>query len=445
MNIKQILRAAFVLALAVFALAACNKSPYPGFKKADNGVYMLYHTKGSGELSPQVNDFVTVDMIYRLSDTTIFNSTIIGEPLEFPVIIPTFEGDLYAALTLLKTGDSVTVAFPADSFFMVMAGMPQSPDFVEAGEPIYFDIKLNKVRTADEVEAEQRAMMQTMKLQEQEVLSAYLADNSIAAAPTASGLYYIEDKKGSGPLPKEGDVLNVHFTVSMIEGFPLFSTYDREPLELTYGEPFDTKGFDEALGYMRKGTKARLIVPSHLAFDSTGQGQMIPPYTTILYDVELVGIKSREQAEKERQAAQKVAEKAAETARANEAGKIQTYLSKNGITVPPTSSGMYYVEAEKGTGKKAENGKTVKVHYTLYNIEGKQLQTSKDMGQPFSFVLGQGQVIKGWDEGLLLMQEGGKATFILPSALAYGAQERGEDIPAYAPLVFDVELIEVLD
>ena len=85
------------------------------------------------------------------------------------------------------------------------------------------------------------------------------------------------------------------------------------------------------------------------------------------------------------------------------------------------------------------------VHYTLYNIEGRQLQSSLDGGQPFSFTLGQGQVIKGWDEGIAMMKAGGKATLLVPSSLAYGATARGEDIPAYSPLVFKVELLEVVE
>jgi peptidylprolyl isomerase len=81
----------------------------------------------------------------------------------------------------------------------------------------------------------------------------------------------------------------------------------------------------------------------------------------------------------------------------------------------------------------------------LYNIDGKKLQSSLDGGEAFSFELGKGQVIQGWEEGIALMKAGGKATFILPSSLAYGAIARGEDIPAYSPLVFDVELLEVVD
>jgi FKBP-type peptidyl-prolyl cis-trans isomerase len=186
-------------------------------------------------------------------------------------------------------------------------------------------------------------------------------------------------------------------------------------------------------------------VPSSLAFDSIGRGQMVLPYTTLVYETELVDIKTKEQVEKEREAARKAEEAKAEAARLNEGKKISAYLIKNNISAKPSESGLYYIEKEAGTGSQAIAGKTVKVHYTLYNIDGKKLQSSLDGGEAFSFELGKGQVIQGWEEGIALMKAGGKATFILPSSLAYGAIARGEDIPAYSPLVFDVELLEVVD
>jgi FKBP-type peptidyl-prolyl cis-trans isomerase len=216
-------------------------------------------------------------------------------------------------------------------------------------------------------------------------------------------------------------------------------------MEIEAGSPFDTKGFDEALTYLRKGTKASLIVPSHLAFDSTGRQGIVPPYTTLLYDVELVDFKTKAQVEKEREAERLRSEAAAQKAKKEEFDKIVTYLRTNNITVSPTASGLYYIETEKGKGKRVENGKKVKVHYTLYNLSGKMIQSSKDSGQPFELTVGQGQVIKGWDEGLVLMNEGGKARLILPSDLAYGGTDRGPDIPAYSTLVFDIEVLEVLD
>lgn len=145
----------------------------------------------------------------------------------------------------------------------------------------------------------------------------------------------------------------------------------------------------------------------------------------------------------ERAAKAKAEELQKEQAKISEAGKISKYIRDNKINVAPSESGLYYIETLAGTGMKAEAGKSVKVHYTLYNIEGKKLQSSKDMDKPFEFVLGQGQVIKGWDEGIAYMKAGGKATLLVPSVIAYGANQRGADIPPYSPLVFEVELLEV--
>jgi FKBP-type peptidyl-prolyl cis-trans isomerase len=82
------------------------------------------------------------------------------------------------------------------------------------------------------------------------------------------------------------------------------------------------------------------------------------------------------------------------------------------------------------------------VHYTGTLLNGTKFDSSRDRNQPFEFTLGQGQVIKGWDEGIALMNVGGKATLVIPSNIAYGQQAQGA-IPAYSTLVFDVELLDV--
>jgi peptidylprolyl isomerase len=84
----------------------------------------------------------------------------------------------------------------------------------------------------------------------------------------------------------------------------------------------------------------------------------------------------------------------------------------------------------------------VKVHYTGKLLDGTKFDSSVDRGEPFGFTLGKGQVIKGWDEGIGLMNVGGKATLIIPSSIAYGDRDMGT-IPPYSTLVFDVELLEV--
>ncbi len=108
-----------------------------------------------------------------------------------------------------------------------------------------------------------------------------------------------------------------------------------------------------------------------------------------------------------------------------------------------TESGLRYKMIQKGSGKKAESGKTVSVHYEGSLESGKVFDSSYPRKKPIEFRLGQGQVIEGWDEGIALLQVGDKARFVIPSYLAYGSSGAGGVIPPNATLVFDVELMDV--
>jgi hypothetical protein len=108
-----------------------------------------------------------------------------------------------------------------------------------------------------------------------------------------------------------------------------------------------------------------------------------------------------------------------------------------------TASGLKYIVMEKGTGIKAENGKQVSVHYAGYLLDGKEFDNSLKRGKPFKFILGQGMVIKGWDEGIALMRVGDKFRLIIPSDLGYGEKGSGEVIPPNSTLIFDTQLMGV--
>ena len=108
-----------------------------------------------------------------------------------------------------------------------------------------------------------------------------------------------------------------------------------------------------------------------------------------------------------------------------------------------TASGLSYKMIKIGNGIQAEKGKTVSVHYTGKLIDGTKFDSSYDRKEPIEFPLGEGRVIPGWDEGIALLKVGDKATFIIPSNLAYGERGAGGVIPPNATLIFDVELMDV--
>jgi peptidylprolyl isomerase len=113
---------------------------------------------------------------------------------------------------------------------------------------------------------------------------------------------------------------------------------------------------------------------------------------------------------------------------------------KNEVTTP---SGLKYIDEVAGTGPSPQKGQQVTVHYVGTLEDGKKFDSSKDRNQPYTFIIGVGQVIKGWDEGVMSMKVGGKRKLIIPADLGYGQNGFPPTIPPNATLIFEVELLNV--
>lgn len=119
---------------------------------------------------------------------------------------------------------------------------------------------------------------------------------------------------------------------------------------------------------------------------------------------------------------------------------IQDLNMENAVT---TESGLKYIDIVEGNGTMPQTGQTVTVHYTGVLENGQKFDSSRDRNQPFSFKIGVGQVIKGWDEGVATMSVGGRRQLIIPPELGYGSRGAGGVIPPNATLIFDVELLKI--
>lgn len=231
----------------------------------------------------------------------------------------------------------------------------------------------------------------------------------------ASGLEYIELRAGTGPTPQQGETVAVHYTGKLENGRIFDSSHDRgQPIEFALGTGRVIRGWDEGIGLMQEGGKARLIIPPHLGYGDRGAGNAIPPNATLIFEVELV--------------------------------LVQAQVAGGPSPVEPaalqqTNSGLKYVDLVEGSGRSPRSRQMVAVHYTGWLEDGTKFDSSHDRGQPFQFTLGAGQVIRGWDEGVATMKVGGKRQLVIPPGLAYGARGAGGVIPPNATLVFEVELM----
>ena len=433
---KRFFSAVTVILLAMAALPAFSQN-FPGFSRTKTGLYYKIYKTGPDTVKPITGSYVQFDMIYHGKshgkDSVFFDTrkqTNPG-PVKFFLPSPGFNGDLNEGIVMLARGDSGVFLVNADSLIFKTFKMTQRPPGIDSNEYFFFHIHLLSFQTPE-----------GMIFMEKEQLKRYLEDNMITAKPNSMGLYIVETLQGSGIKIDTGCQVKMNYSVSLVDGTKLFSTYDRpEPVKFEFGKSIDTPGFQYGVSTLRKGSKARFIVPSSLAFGRKGTGTLVGPYQSLIYDVEILDVKTKAENDKEQIEIQKTEQMKSDSLKNAEAGLRVKYLKDNNITVKPQPNGLYYIPVITGKGPKAEPGKTVKVHYTGKLLNGKVFDSS--VGKtPIEFMLGRGQVIRGWDEGITLMNQGGKAILIIPSAIGYSDRDMGV-IPPYSTLVFDVELVEV--
>lgn len=219
------------------------------------------------------------------------------------------------------------------------------------------------------------------------------------------GLTCVDSTLGQGDVVGPEDFVKVHYTGWLFENGQKTTQFDSsvergEPIAFPLGRHMVIPGWEKGLVGMHVGGKRTLKIEPELAYGPNGRPPVIPPASTLVFDVEIVGVP-----------------------------RLQTTITA------------------EGAGPVAEPGDQVNVHYTGWlwqdGAKGEEFDSSLKHGRPFKFTLGAGQVIPGWDLGIDGMKAGTRATLIIPSEMGYGARGSGARIPPNSTLCFDVELVSI--
>jgi len=276
------------------------------------------------------------------------------------------------------------------------------------------------------------------------------AQNTLQHTP--EGALYTIFTHNAGDKIKLNDVITIQITQKTDKDSLLSSTYALgHPVQIKIEPSQSVTDMMEIFPLLANQDSVLVKIPADSVFK--GHEDKRPPFfpagSYFNFYIKVVKVESLDQAIAERNA-QLQQVKVAEVTGADK------YIADNKLVVKATPSGLRYVVTKTGLKPKPQAGDTVLVNYTGKLLNGQVfdssiaavattagLQQDGRTYEPIKFVVGHGDVIKGWDEGLLLLNEGSKATFIVPSALAYGDQGSGP-IPAFSTLVFDVELVRVI-
>ncbi len=288
----------FFLSIILLFSSCWNSSPYKGYSKTSTGLYYKLLTIGDGKNKPSAGDLLQLIITYRTSKDSIFYDTYSSNETGM-VILPfghsSFEGSFEEGLTKMNDGDSVSYIVSADSLFSRFF-KTQLPYFLKPGSAVKMDVKLNRILSKEQYQVElakYQQMVEDRDIEESRKLTIYLDTNQTQFYRINNGMYYLPIKQGTGECVKYGDKVKINYKGYFLNGKQFESTYERrQPLEFVFGEDGQViKGFRTALTLMNEGAKTKFVIPSNLAFGGSGsEANIIPPYTTVIYEIELVNL-----------------------------------------------------------------------------------------------------------------------------------------------------------
>jgi FKBP-type peptidyl-prolyl cis-trans isomerase len=286
MSFKHLGQAVLIIAIA----AACGKNRV---QVTESGLKYQIHEQSDNERKGKVGDILTMHLtLLNNKDSVLRDTHKEGAPFQMLLQVPPFKGSYEEGLTMLSKGDSATFYVSADSLFT--RAMQPLPPGVEKGSDIGIAVKVMNIQTEDEYKKSQAADFEKQKSVDAKIVDDYVAKNGLKGQKSPTGLFSVTTQPGSGPMPKAGDVVLVHYTGKLLNGKVFDSSLTNpqsggKPVQLQIGVGMVIPGWDEGVMKMHKGEKATLVIPSTLAYGPRGN-QGIAPNSVLTFDIELVDI-----------------------------------------------------------------------------------------------------------------------------------------------------------
>ncbi len=291
-QMKKVLLIAFLTAFCAISLNSCKENAK--FEKDESGLeYIIIKGNNPEAQKLQLGNLVTLNISYETEKgVMLFNSSGSGRRYLRTILAPTHKGGSFEdGLLLLSEGDSAIFKINAENFLIYTEGFKKLPKDIHYDENIIVKLRVIDIVDRDEYSYILSERYHSGEEVEMQILQKYLNNGNVTVKPTESGLYYIERETGKGKAVQKNDLLHIHYTVKYIDGNLIETSLGKEPLKYTYGNGQLIKGWEEGMSYMKEGGKATLIVPSKLAYGADGNEKILP-YSTLVFDIELVKIQS---------------------------------------------------------------------------------------------------------------------------------------------------------
>lgn len=278
----------FILLLLI--VAGCSE-PEAVFNTLPSGVEFAYIVCNEDSATAQAGDAWNLDVrYYDENDSLLFDSKSVTSNFTMECPADSMVGCVEEALHLMHSGDSMIIKVDAEKFFNVSRGI-ELPDFIKKGSKLTFYAKCNGIVTQKVLEKQFGEYISKMMANEQMLISNYIEREQIAAVPSPTGLYKVILTPGKGTQTAANKTVTVHYVGMFVEGTEFDNSYKRNrPFTFKLGEELVIPGWEEGIATMKKGEKARLVVPSNLAYGPEGT-KGIPPFSTLIFDIEMIDFK----------------------------------------------------------------------------------------------------------------------------------------------------------